>query len=275
MTDKISVFGATGYVGSNFCSDFPSQVIPIPREARLPDSQTILYFLSTTDNYNVYKDLHLDINTNLTILMDVLENCKNKDVIINYVSTWFVYGNARLPMREIDHCDPKGFYSITKRCAEQLLESFCTTFNIPYRILRLSNIYGGVDPNASLKKNAIQHMIGQLKNNEDINLYESGYILRDLLHISDVSAALKLVLDNGKINEIYNIGSGNPVSLREIMEIAKECVGSTSTIGSIETPPFHKQVQVRDAYLDVSKLESLGFAPTINIKKGIEELCNL
>ena len=272
--DKVSVFGSTGYIGRNFCKAFPSKVIPIERASRLPESNSILYLLSTTHNYNVYNDTQIDIDTNLKILMEVLENCKNKNVVFNYVSSWFVYGNSRLPASESDYCDPKGFYSITKRCAEQLIESFCSTFNIPYRILRLSNIYGETDPKASSQKNAIQHMLNKIKNNETVKLYEGGYVLRDLLHVSDLCEALKIVLENGKLNDIYNIGSGKPLALRNIMEMAKKHTGSASSILSTDTPDFHKQVQARDSYLNVSKLKGLGFIPKINISKGIQMLCS-
>ena len=60
-----------------------------------------------------------------------------------------------LPVNESQPCDPKGFYSITKKCAEDLLISFCNTFGVKYRIIRLCNVMGKGDKGASSKKNAI------------------------------------------------------------------------------------------------------------------------
>ena len=206
--------------------------------------------------------------------MDVLSNCKEKNIEFNFISSWFVYGKSRLPARETDYCDPRGFYSITKRCAEQMLISFCETFGVKYRILRLCNVVGNGDKKISSKKNAIQFMINLLKENKDVPLYESGYVLRDVMHIKDVCKAIDLVLAEGGLNEIYNIGSGVPQSIREIVEIAKKTLNSSSNLITIDTPKFHNQVQSRDFYLDTSKLKSLGFEQSINIKESIKELCN-
>jgi nucleoside-diphosphate-sugar epimerase len=130
--DAISVFGSTGFIGSRFVDLCPRQTIEIPRESREPQSNDILYFISTVHNYNIFDDPYLDIDTNLNLLIEVLEKCKGKeDITFNFISSWFVYGKTNdLPAKESSCCNPKGFYSITKRAAEQLLVSYCETVNI-------------------------------------------------------------------------------------------------------------------------------------------------
>ena len=159
MKDKVSVYGSSGFIGSNFVLMHDDHCIPIHRDSRATETDNILYFISTTHNYNVFNDLHIDIDTNLTVLSEVLEECRDRDVTINFISSWFVYGDTELPAREDSYCNPKGFYSITKRCAEQLIESYCKTFDKSYRILRLSNVYGLRDGGASKKKNALQYLV--------------------------------------------------------------------------------------------------------------------
>ena len=151
---KINVYGASGFVGSNFCNLYKEDVIEQPREINAPKADNVLYLISTTDNYNVFTDLHKDVNVNLTKLMSVLTECKDKDVTFNFVSSWFVYGKVELPAKENSLCNPTGFYSITKKCAEDLIISYCKTFNKKYRILRLCNVYGSNDKGTSKKKNA-------------------------------------------------------------------------------------------------------------------------
>ena len=114
---KISVYGGTGFIGGTFCNIFADKVIKVLRDERLPFSKDILYFISTTTNYNVFDSLTLDINTNLNILMEVLSHCKNSGITFNYVSSGFVYGNDIIDAKETDIPDPRGFYSITKRAA--------------------------------------------------------------------------------------------------------------------------------------------------------------
>ena len=115
---KLSVYGATGFIGGTFCDLYPDEVIKVPREERKPESKDIIYFISTTTNSHVFNDLHIDVDTNLTVLTDVLEHCEDKDITFNFVSSAFVYGTDVIDAKEDDPCEPGGFYSITKRCAE-------------------------------------------------------------------------------------------------------------------------------------------------------------
>ena len=179
----------------------------------------------------------------------------------NFISSWFVYGNVPLPAKETATCDPKGFYSITKRAAEQLLISYCETFGLNYRILRLSNILGPQDKKVSKKKNALQYMINQLKNNEDISLYDGGNTYRDYLYVDDCVDAINLILEKGDLNTIYNIGSGYPTYIGKVIEYAKEQLNSTSNIGNIPPAEFHNIVQTKNMVLDTTKLQLLGFKP--------------
>ncbi len=275
METAISVFGATGFVGKSFVQQTHHKCICVPREHRVPPTDNILYLISTTDNYNVFSDLHKDIDTNLNVLMETLQHCKKTGLVFNFVSSWFVYGSHRqLPVPETAYCDPKGFYSITKRTAEQLLMSWCNTFDVNYRILRLSNIYGPGDAGASTKKNAIQHMVTQLYHDKPIQLYEGGLVSRDLLYISDAVRAISLVLEKGELNSVYNIGYGKPTLLRDVIDIATLLTNSRSHVSNIPTPDFHKKIQSRDFWLDTTKLQKLGFAPQVCLTEGLTSLIN-
>jgi nucleoside-diphosphate-sugar epimerase len=274
MSRQISVFGGAGFVGSEFCKLYPDTSIKIPREDRDPKSRDALYMISTTDNYNVFSDPFIDIDTNLRVLMETLDRCKENNIeTFNFVSSWFVYGDTELPATEESYCNPKGFYSITKRCAEQLIISYCKTFNIDYRILRLCNIYGNNDLKVSKKRNAFQYLVDRLKDNLDINLYHNGEFYRNFMHVSDVCRAIMLVCNKGDKNSIYNIGSMNNYIFKDIIQIAVNETGSKSRIGSMEPPAFHNEVQVKDMTLDVKKLYSLGFNEVISLEDGIKELC--
>jgi len=272
---SLSIFGGTGFIGSRFCDLSKQRCVLLDREARDPASNNIVYFISTTHNYHVFDDLKKDINTNLIILMEVLSSIKEKDnIVINFISSWFVYGEASLPAHEDDCCQPKGFYSITKYAAEELLVSFCKTYGVKYRILRLSNVYGSGDNGISKKKNALQYLISEMKNNNPINLYHGGNFYRDYMHIDDICRAIDLCIESGPFNEVINIGSGEKIKFRNVIEIAKKELNSYSEITTIPAPKFHKIIQVKDFYMDVSKLKKLGFSPRINIKKGIKDICH-
>lgn len=270
---ELSVFGGTGFVGSRFCERASFRPILIERESRQPLSDEIVYFISTTHNYHVFEDVHKDIDTNLSILVDVLKNLTPGKSVFNFISSWFVYGDTALPASEESVCNPKGFYSITKRTAEELLVSYCQTFGINYRILRLSNVYGRGDKGVSKQKNALQFLIERLQKGEPIDLYHGGRLYRDYMHVSDVADAIDLVLRKGELDRIYNVGSGEKILFKDVIDLAREYTHSTSAMQEIIPPAFHQVVQVKDFYMNVDKLKSLGFVQRVSLKEGIAELC--
>ena len=269
--DGLSVYGGTGFIGSRYVKRFGGEVIP--RIEHTPKSRDVLYFISTTDNYNVFTDIHVDVDTNLSHLLDTLDACRKANVqTFNFISSWFVYGDTDLPAKETSYCDPKGFYSITKRAAEQLLISYCQTFGMNYRILRLGNVVGRGDGRVSAKKNALQYLINRLKENEPIELYENGEFYRDYIHVKDCIEAINLVINRGELNEIYNIANGEATLFRDVITMAYEKLGSKSEIVSIPQKDFHKIVQVKSMYLDNTKLKALGYVQNYTVEGIVNDL---
>ena len=76
-----------------------------------------------------------------------------------------------------------------------------------------------------------------------------------------------------KRQTIYNIGSGYPTQVGEIINFVKDYISSKSQINTIEPPEFHKNVQVQDFWMDVGKIESLGFVPEFTLEEGLKNIC--
>ena len=274
---KIQVFGGSGFVGSEFAKQNPGCLVNA-RDDYSVKEKNILYMISTVTNYHVKTNPYIDIDTNLTTLMKVLEQIKNNMLqaedgyVLNFISSWFVYGETEMPAHEESNCYPNGFYSITKRCAEQLLISYCETFGIKYRILRLANVAGHGDKKASPQKNALQHMINELKAGRDVNVYDGGNLYRDYIHVSDVAKAIKLIMETGEVDTTYNVGNGQPLLFKDMIEYAKELIGGEGKLIPIEIPQFHRTVQVRSMWMLSDKLKSLGYTPNYNMKAIIEDM---
>lgn len=260
---NISVFGASGFIGSRFCELYDG--VKIPREQRNPETNNVLYCISTTTNHNIYEDLHVDINTNLNVLMEVLNHCRSEDIVFNFISSGFVYGSEVINASEEDYCNPKGFYSITKRTAEQMLITFCETFGVKYRIFRLANVYGN-DKNRSIKKNVLGYIIDRLKCNEEVNLYNYGKFKRDFIYVDDVCNAINFLMHNSNVNEIYNIGTGIITEFATAIEYSKNLLGSQSKLNYLPNAS-------PDYYMNVHKLKNLGFDSKISLDMGLKIIC--
>lgn len=274
-----TVFGSWGFIGSelvknkNFVRNEPD--MHEYRDKFTADYPDIIYCISTNHNYlPLQNDPYTDIETNIHHTITVLQSCRmqyGNDFTFNFISTWFVYGDVELPAKEDACCNPKGFYSITKRAAEQLIQSYCETFGIKYRIIRLSNVLGIGDVKVSAKKNALQHMIKTLCEGGEINLYATED-KRDYICVEDAAAAIATIVENGNYNEIYNVGSGVPSSIHQAVRLAHSLAG-TGKINIVPVPAFHTNVQVREMYLDNTKLLGLGWRPSKTTDEIVEELC--
>ena len=93
------------------------------------------------------------------------------------------------------------------------------------------------------------------------------------MHVSDVCRAIKLVMEKGEVNEIYNIGSGKPTTVSEMMHLAKQYSKSRGKLISIDPPEFHNNVQTQNFYLDTTKLRSLGFEQHLTNEFIVNDLC--
>ncbi|MGH7747605.1 MAG: NAD-dependent epimerase/dehydratase family protein [Candidatus Dormibacteria bacterium] len=272
----ITIFGHTGFIGSHLVqhSDRKDLYLP-PRYSRRPHSEStdIINFISTIHNYNIFDNVTLDVETNLLVLCESLESWRNHcpTAVYTLISSWFVYGGERIRhnVKETDYCDPHGFYSITKRAAEQLLISYCGTFGLNYRILRLGNVIGPGDNKVSKQKNAIQYMVNEMAAGKDVYVYGAdnglmGHFFRDYIHVDDVADAIEFVLQEGELNTIYNIGNGDVAwpfiyILTYCQEVLAKRGYKPGNIFNMASPDFHKLVQTESFTMNVDKLNSLGF----------------
>lgn len=254
-----------GFIGSHYARMFPCVVNE--RNDLRPQTQEVFYTISTTDNYNIRVNPYIDIETNLITLVHALEKCRGQDIVFNFASSWFVYGNAPAPYSEDSYCDPEGFYSITKRTAEQLLISYCDAYNLRYRILRFANVVGPGDRGVSTKKNILTYLIRKIKRNEDIELLDGGNFWRDYIHVEDVCRATDLIIQHGNHNAIYNVGNGTPTKLRDAVNYAIDQTHSTSQI--IEKPSG--RIPERK-HMDIRKLFGLGYTPTWSMQSTLDDL---
>ena len=274
---EISVYGAFGFVGGEFCKQFNSEVIRVPKHEQESPTNKILYFISTTDNYNVYDDPLLDIETNLVWFMQVLSKAhvKYKDKFeFILVSSWFVYGmSGDDKLDEDSPCSPKGFYSITARAREELLISYCETFGIKYKILRLANVLGAKDRKVSRKKNALQYLIQRLLQNETIELYDNGEFYRDYIDVRDCAAAMRLAMESELPYTIYNISNGVSQKFRDMIDFVVEYSGSKSLVmDKLDKPEFHSVVQAKNVFLSNRRLGETGYLPRYTIQETLMKI---
>ena len=215
-------------------------------------------------------DPSIFINTNVVGTQILLDACKKYNVSrFHQVSTDEVYGDLPLDRSDLlfnenNNINPSSPYSASKASADLIVKAYYKTFNLPVTISRCSNNYGKFQHEEKL----IPLMIKRALNNDKLPVYGNGLNVRDWLHVYDHCSAIDLIIHEGKVGEIYNVGGNNEKSN---IEIVKEIL---ATLGKSEELIYYvkdrKGHDLRYA-IDPDKLENeLGWKARYNFDSGIE-----
>ena len=207
--------------------------------------------------------------TNILGTQVLLDACRKYNIKrFHQVSTDEVYGELPLDDNSIlftekTPLNPSSPYSASKASADMLVKSYYRTYSLPITISRCSNNYG---PYQHLEK-LIPLMISKAINNDNLPVYGNGLNVRDWLHVYDHCTAIDLIIHEGKIGEIYNIGGNNEKSNIDVVKIIlKELGQSEKLIKYVNDRPGH---DLRYA-IDSTKIKTtLNWKPVYSFEKGI------
>ena len=200
-------------------------------------------------------------------LLRVSINAGVEEVI--HFSTDEVYGSIK--DGEIDEEGkllPSSPYSSSKASADLIGMSYVKTYDLNLKIIRPANNYGILQQPEKL----IPFSIISLLNKRKIELYGDGSNIRHWLNVDDTIEALEVVRKKGKNGEIYNIGSGEYLSNKILVEkiISKMNLDSKTSISYVENRPGH---DFRYA-TNFKKIKNLGWKPKKNIDTEWPKIIN-
>ena len=172
---------------------------------------------SHVDNSIETPDIFIKTNVVGTqVLLDACVKCGIKR--FHQISTDEVYGDLPLDSKEsfteMSPLKPSSPYSASKAAADLLTLSYYKTYGLPITISRSSNNYGKHQHEEKLIPKTIKMAVADMQ----IPIYGDGKNVRDWLHVDDHCRALDLILQKGKIGEIYNIGAGNEISNLDLVK---------------------------------------------------------
>lgn len=193
-----------------------------------------------------------------------LFNCKE----VHQVSTDKVYGDLPLTaavsgFKETDQLRPSSPYSSSKAAADLAVLSYHRTYGIPVTISRSSNNYGRFQHPEKL----IPKMIQLALKKKPLPLYGDGSNVRDWLYVHDHCRAIDMMLQHGRVGEIYNVGAGEERSNLEIVHLICRTLNKPESL--IQFVEDRKGHDVRYS-LDVSKIHNeLGWSPETAFDVGM------
>ena len=241
---------------SNVISDFKINVIiNLAAQAGVRNS---------IDNPKAYLD------NNINGFFNILEVSREQKINhLIFASTSSVYGNNKnFPLNEKDNSDfPLSFYAATKKANEVMAHSYSNIYKLPITGLRFFTVYGPYGrPDMSLYK-----FTKAIYNEEHINLYNNGNHIRDFTYVDDIVSGINKVINNPSRKsipfDIFNIGSGNPKSLKFFLK-------TITRITKLKPKIKLKKLQLGDIYkthADISKIRRVhGYKPMYNLSMGVK-----
>lgn len=299
---RILVTGGAGFIGSNFVHHLIEQtnhsivtldaltyagskenlggVLEDPRhefvEGDIRNEELVEDLVSEVDAVvNFAAESHVDrsiegaaafAKTNVEGTQRLLEAAVDSEVDrFLQISTDEVYGQIeRGTFTEDDPLEPRNPYAATKAGADHLVRSYHITHGLPILITRTSNNYGPRQHDEKL----IPKFIKRASEGKSLPVYGDGSNVREWTYVSDNCRALRLVLENGAVGDVYNIGSGEEFSNLEVTKRIIDAVdASEDLIDFVEDRAGHDQRYA----LDTTKIESLGWSPELTFDEGLEQ----
>lgn len=211
------------------------------------------------------------LESNIIGVQTLMDACKKYDVKrFHQVSTDEVYGDLPLDRPDLFFTESTPIhtsspYSASKASADLLVMAYHRTFKLPVTISRCSNNYGPYQ----FPEKLIPLIIKKALKDECLPVYGKGENVRDWLHVLDHCSAIDLIMRNGRVGEIYNVGGHNErTNLEVVKTILKELNKPESLITYVTDRPGHD----RRYAIDPKKIETeLGWKPVYNFNTGIVE----
>jgi len=208
------------------------------------------------------------VKTNVLGTQVLLDAAKKYNVTkFVQVSTDEVYGSLGETglFTEDTPLQPNSPYSASKAGGDLLVRAYHETFGLPVNITRCSNNYGPYQ----FPEKLIPLMISRALSDQQLPVYGDGLNIRDWLYVEDHCSAIDLVIHQGKLGEVYNIGGNNERTNVHIVKTVLEELGKPeSLISYVQDRPGHD----RRYGIDPTKtMNELGWKPKHSFETGIKE----
>ncbi len=248
------VLGAGGFIGTNLCRtliaggakvrgfgrslQFPAQLAGVdwirgslgeyPDFAALVGESQVVFDLigsGLPDSSN--RNPASDVTRSILTTIELLEACRQTQVrrIVFVSSGGTVYGiSQQTPIPESAPTEPISAYGIGKLAIEKYLGLYRHLYGLDYTVLRVANPYGPFQT-AHRQQGVIAAFVQKALDGSALEIWGDGTVVRDFIHIDDVTRAMLTVLSYNGPHHVFNVGSGVGRSVNEILADIQAVLG--------------------------------------------------
>jgi len=185
-----------------------------------------------------------------------------------YLSSAAVYGNpGLLPISETQMPVPVSPYGFHKLQGEMLCKEFTQVYELPTASVRIFSAYG-----PGLRRQVLWDICQKVITEKTLILQGTGEESRDFVHALDIAKAFKVIACDAPMRgEVYNLATGQEVTIRELVTLVLNSLESDCTPQFDGIVPSGTPLNWR---ADISKIEKLGFTTSIALERGIKTFAN-
>ena len=164
-------------------------------------------------------------------------------------------------------------YAIAKIAGIKLCEAYRDQYGANFISAMPTNLYGSNDNYDLQNSHVLPALIRKFheakeEGNRSVQLWGSGKPLREFMHVDDCARALILLMNSYDERQFVNVGVGEDISIYNLALLVQEVVGHRGSIEWDESKPDGTPRKL----MDNSKLRELGFAPSIDLRQGVEQV---
>lgn len=232
----------------------------------------IFYLLAwSTSPASAEKNPILDLQANALNTLNWVRrmHAENPNCRIVFVSSGgAIYGEAeQMPISENHALNPKGAYGLGKLVVESYLKAYGNSHDLDYLIFRPANPYG-LYQNPSSGVGAVTTFLSKAINDQEIEVWGNGAVVRDYLYISDLVDALMCALNhNPLLYREFNVGSGVGISLNQLISEIESFLNKSIKLKY----QSGRAIDSGQIVLDISRCSrQFAWQPKVSLRQGIQ-----
>jgi dTDP-glucose 4,6-dehydratase len=182
-----------------------------------------------------------------------------------HVSTDEVYGSIEVgSFSESDMLRPRSPYAASKAASDQIAVAYHETHDLPVVLTRSTNQFGP----RQFPEKLVPLFVTNLILGERVPLYGDGLNVRDWMYVSDNCEALRLVLEQGEVGSVYNVGAGNELTNVQVTDALLDLLGADdSAVERVEDRLGHD----RRYSVTTERIRALGWRPAHRFEDALAE----
>ena len=233
------------------------------------EPQTITNFAAQSEVAPSWENPDQWFQTNCVSLASLVKHLSERDYLDRYlhISSPEVYGSCESLVTETSPVNPSTPYAASKAAADMLLKSFAEYKGFPLVTVRATNVYGA---RQQLFKIMMRTSIF-IRLNRRIPLHGGGQAVKSYIHIRDVSKGEKVVLERGRLGEIYHLSPEKGIRVRDVVAALANAMGKRLEDVAEDVEERLGQDAVYE--IDSTKVrDEFGWRPLISFEDGVQEI---